>query len=143
MGCSLFRFPLSSLIVKYELTVGLLAASQTDALFVVRPINRPSMEWQNVSPNWNMTVPSLKIEERPISRGRQFPDAWPRQYVSISHEGRTYNHASIPSESEESTWVARELVFARLPSDLFHDQVIWMIVRKPSCTMYRCLCGAV
>jgi hypothetical protein len=59
----------------------------------------PFIEWQNVSPNWKMTVPSPKIEERPISRGRLFPDALESvKYLLFQHtmEQCTYSHASTP-----------------------------------------------
>lgn len=62
-------------MVKYELTVGLLVLWQKEAVFEVSPVKWPFMEWQKVSPNWKRTVPSEKIEERPMSRGRSFPDA--------------------------------------------------------------------
>ncbi len=72
-GFSLLR-PLEPWVKKYELTVGL-SPTWKAALFGERPMKEPFMEWQNVSPNWKMTVSSPKMEERPISRGRLLPDA--------------------------------------------------------------------
>lgn len=111
-GFSLLRRPLESWVKEYELTVEL-SPTWKAALFGERPVKEPSMEWQNVSPNWKMMVSSPKKEERPISRGRLLPDALESVKASLFQhrmEQGTYSHASTPLGSVESTLEARQLV---------------------------------